>query len=317
LKGILSVGRYIIRRLLYSIVVLFGVTLIVFITLRLSGDPVQLLLQEGNPTQEDIEALRSALELDRPIHEQYFYFVGNAVRGDFGNSLRYRTPAFQEVMSRMPATLELAIAGYLFAICIALPAGIISAVKRGGMTDFTSRFISLIGVSFPSFWLGLVLILIFAVYLQWLPVSGRGEGLIGRLESLILPAVTLGVAYAATLTRLLRSSMLEVLHQDYIKTARAKGLNERIVLIRHGLRNALIPVVTLAGLQIGFLLSGSVIVEVVFSWPGVGRLVVDAIGFRDYPIVQAAVTLLAAVLILANLTVDILYAFIDPRIHYS
>jgi peptide/nickel transport system permease protein len=309
--------RYIIRRILYSILVLFGVTLLVFVTLRLSGDPVQLLLAEGNPTQEDIETLRRSLQLDRPIHEQYFAFVGNAVRGDFGDSLRYRTPAFQEVMSRMPATLELAVAAYLFAIMIALPTGIISAVKRGGMADFGSRLVSLIGVSFPSFWLGLILILIFGVRLGWLPVSGRGEGFFGRIETLILPAATLGTAYAATLTRLLRSSMLDVLNQDYIRTARAKGLRDRVVLTRHGLRNALIPVVTLAGLQIGFLLSGSVIVEVVFSWPGVGRLVVDAIGFRDYPIVQAAVTLLAAVLILANLIVDILYAVIDPRIHYS
>jgi ABC-type dipeptide/oligopeptide/nickel transport system permease component len=177
--------------------------------------------------------------------------------------------------------------------------------------------VSLIGVSFPSFWLGLLLILIFAVKLGWLPVSGRGEGFVGSLKALVLPAITLGAAYAATLTRLLRSSMLEVLNQDFVRTARAKGLRERMVLVRHALRNALIPVVTLAGLQIGFLLSGSVIVEVVFSWPGVGRLVVDSIGARDYPIVQAAVILIAATLIAINLLVDILYAVIDPRIHYQ
>lgn len=309
--------RYIIRRLLYSVLVLFGVTLLVFVALRLTGDPVQLLLREGNPTQEDIEALRRALHLDRPWYEQYVQFIGNAVQGDFGNSLRYKTPAFREVMSRMPATIELALAAYLFALLIAVPAGIISAVSRGGTADFVSRLVSLIGVSFPSFWLGLIFILIFGVKLRWLPVSGRGEGLVGSLVTLIMPAVTLGTAYAATLTRLLRSSLLEVLNQDYIRTARAKGLSSGQVTSRHALRNALVPVVTLAGLQIAFLLSGSVIVEVVFSWPGVGRLVVDAIGNRDYPVVQAAVTMLALILILANLIVDILYAVIDPRVQYS
>jgi peptide/nickel transport system permease protein len=310
-------GRYFIRRILYSLLVLFGVSLLVFITLRLSGDPVQLLLRDGNPTEEDIERLRHALKLDRPIAVQYVDFVTSALQGDFGESLRYRTPALNEVMSRMPATLQLSVAAYLFALLVAIPAGIVSAVKRGGAADFASRFVSLIGVSFPSFWLGLILILIFSVRLKWLPVSGRGEGLSEGLKALILPAVTLGTAYAATLMRLLRSSLLEVLNQDFIRTARAKGLHDRSVLVRHALRNALIPVVTVAGLQIGFLLSGSVIVEVVFSWPGVGRLVVDAIGARDYPIVQAAVVLLATALIVINLLVDVVYALIDPRIHYS
>jgi peptide/nickel transport system permease protein len=310
-------GRFILRRILYSVVVLFGVTLLVFVTLRLSGDPVQLLLRDGNPTQEDIERLRHALKLDRPLAQQYVDFVTSAVQGDFGDSLRYRTPALDEVLSRMPATIELSLAGYLFALVVAIPTGIVSAVKRGGMTDFVSRFVSLIGVSFPGFWLGLILILIFSVRLKWLPVSGRGEGLVGGGKALILPAVTLGTAYAATLMRLLRSSLLEVLNQDFIRTARAKGLRDQTTIVRHALRNALIPVVTVAGLQIGFLLSGSVIVEVVFSWPGVGRLVVDSIGARDYPIVQAAVVLLASALIVINLLVDVVYALIDPRIHYS
>jgi ABC-type dipeptide/oligopeptide/nickel transport system permease component len=310
-------GIFIIRRLLTSLVVLWGVTLLVFITIRMSGDPVQLLLRQGNPSQEDIERLRHALKLDRPLVEQYFAFVGSALHGDFGESLRYRTPAMDEILSRMPATIELSVAAYLFALLVAVPTGIVSAVKRGGLTDFGSRFVSLIGVSFPSFWLGLILILIFGVRLKWLPVSGRGEGLPGEAKALVLPAVTLGTAYAATLMRLLRSSLLEVLNQDFIRTARAKGLRDRAVLVRHALRNALIPVVTVAGLQIGFLLSGSVIVEVVFSWPGVGRLVVDSIGARDYPIVQAAVVLLASALIVINLLVDIVYALIDPRIHYS
>jgi len=309
--------RYIIRRLLYSILVLWGVTLIVFIALRLSGDPVQLLLAQGNPTKEDITALRHSMHLDQPMYKQYVSFVTHAVRGDFGTSLRLKTPAFQEVMSRMAATLELAVAAYIFALLIAIPTGILSAAKRGGIIDFVSRFISLIGVSIPNFWLGLMLILLFGVRLKWLPVSGRGEGLHQSLVALIMPAVTLGVVFAGTLTRLLRSSMIDVLQADYVRTARAKGLNESKILLRHAMRNALIPVITLAGLQIGFLLGGAVIVEVVFSWPGVGRLVVDSINARDYPVVQAAVTLLAAILILANLAVDLLYAFLDPRIKYS
>jgi peptide/nickel transport system permease protein len=310
-------GQFILRRLSASILVLFGVTLLVFVTLRLSGDPVQLLLRGGNPSQEDIERLRHALKLDRPLPEQYFNFVTSALRGDFGESLRYKSSAIHEVLSRMPATIELSIAGYLFALAVAIPAGIISAVRRGGVADFVSRFVSLIGVSFPSFWLGLILILIFAVRLRWLPVSGRGEGTVESLKSLVLPAVTLGTAYCAVVMRLLRSSLLDVLNQDFVRTARAKGLNDRAVLVRHALRNALIPVITVAGLQIGFLLSGSVIVEVVFSWPGVGRLVVDSIGARDYPIVQAAVVLLATTLILINLAVDIICAMIDPRIRFS
>lgn len=310
-------SRFIVRRILASLLVLFGVSLLVFLTMRLSGDPVQLLLRDGNPTQEDIERLRKALKLDRPLTEQYLAFVGSALQGDFGESLRYRTPALDEVLSRMPATIQLSVAAYLFALLLAIPTGIISALRRGGGADFFSRLIALIGVSFPSFWLGLILILVFAVNLRWLPVSGRGEGLVEGTKALILPAVTLGTAYSATLMRLLRSSLLEALSQDYVRTARAKGLHSRTVLLQHVMRNALIPVVTVAGLQIGFLLSGSVIVEVVFSWPGVGRLVVDSIGARDYPIVQAAVVLLASMLILINLGVDIIIAMIDPRIRYS
>jgi peptide/nickel transport system permease protein len=310
-------SRFIVRRFIASLLVLFGVSLLVFLTMRLSGDPVQLLLRDGNPTEEDIERLRAALKLDRPLTEQYLSFVASAVQGDFGESLRYRTPALEEVLSRMPATIQLSVAAYLFALLLAIPTGIISATRRGGMADFFSRLIALIGVSFPSFWLGLILILLFAVRLRWLPVSGRGDGPVEGAKALILPAITLGTAYSATLMRLLRSSLLEALSQDYVRTARAKGLHSRTVLAQHVLRNALIPVITVAGLQIGFLLSGSVVVEVVFSWPGVGRLVVDSIGARDYPIVQAAVVLLAALLILINLAVDIIIAVIDPRIRYS
>jgi len=308
---------YIIRRLLFAVLVLFGVTLLVFVALRLKGDPVQLLLSQGSPTKADIDALRHALHLDLPIYQQYFSFIGGAVHGDFGQSIRYKTPAFSEVMLRMPATLELAVAAYLFAVVVAVPIGILSAVKRGGIIDFLSRLVSLVGVSLPAFWLGLMLIILFGVRLHWLPVSGRGQGFGGTIKSLVLPSITLGLGFCATLTRLLRSSMLEVLQADYIRTARAKGLPGRTVLVRHALRNALLPVVTIAGLQVAFLLGGAVIVETVFSWPGVGRLIVDAISNRDYPIVQAGVMLLAAVLLLCNLLVDLSYVVIDPRIHYE
>ena len=307
---------FIVRRLLYLVLVLFGVTLLVFIAMRLTGDPVQLLLQQGNPTPQDIANLRHAMHLDLPLYQQYFAFVSHAVRGDFGNSLRYRDSAFSEIMLRMPPRLS-----WRGRVSRGTRSGDSNrcpvAVRRGGPVDFISRFLSLIGISFPNFWLGLMLILLFGVWLHWLPVSGRGHGFVGGLKALVLPATTLGVAYVATLSRLLRSSMLEELHTDYVRTARAKGLRERPVLIRHALRNALIPFITVAGLQIGFLLGGAVIVEVVFSWPRVGRLVVDSINNRDYPVVQAAVTLLASILILANLIVDLLYAVLDPRIHYS
>jgi peptide/nickel transport system permease protein len=315
----LAVLNYIVRRLLYSVIVLLGVVTVVFITLRLTGDPVQMLLAEGNPSQEDIEELRRVLALDKPLPLQYVDTISKMARGDFGRSFRYGTPALNEVIRRMPATLELAGGAYVVALLIAIPTGILSAIRRGGAVDFFSRLVSLVGVSFPNFWLGLMLILLFAVQLQWLPASGRAPdgGFVNKLESLILPSLTLGAGLAAVLTRLLRSSMLDVMGSEYIKVARAKGLRDSHVIWRHALKNAMIPVVTIMGLQVGFLLGGSVIVEVVFSWPGVGRLAVDAIGNRDYPVVQAAVVFLASFLILANLIVDLLYSWLDPRITYS
>jgi peptide/nickel transport system permease protein len=297
---------FIIRRLLYSILVLIGVTLLVFITLRLSGDPVQLLLREGNPSQQDIDALRHALQLDRPLYQQYFSFIGHAVRGDFGDSLRYKTSAFDEVMSRMPATLELAVAAYIFAILLAVPTGVLSAVRRGGVVDFLSRLVSLVGLSFPSFWLGLMLILLFGVRLKWLPVSGRGEGFEGQLKALIMPAVTLGLVNAATLTRLIRSSMLEVLNADYIRTARAKGLRTPTVLFKHALRNAIVPVVSLAAVQLGFMLGGSVVIETVFAMHGLGYLAWESISHNDFPVVQAIVLLISLFYIVLTLLADLL-----------
>jgi ABC-type dipeptide/oligopeptide/nickel transport system permease component len=285
------------------------VSLIVFITIRLTGDPVSMLLQDGNPTQEDIDELRRLLDLDKPIPLQYVNFIAKAVRGDFGRSFHYSTPALGLVLERMPATITLTLSSMLVALLIAFPMGILSAIYRGRPADVGVRVFALFGISMPNFWLGIILIIVFGVQLRWLPVSGNQTW-----KHLILPSVALGMSLTGSLTRLLRSSMLDVLSDDYVRTARAKGLSGRRVLIGHALRNALIPVMTIIGLQFGLLLGGSVIIENVFSWPGVGRLVVNSIGVRDYPVVQAAVLLLAVILLLANLIVDLLYTVVDPRI---
>ncbi len=301
--------NYLIQRLFYSIFVLIGISLIVFITVRLTGDPVAMLLQDGNPSQEDLDEMRRLLDLDKPVPVQYVNFLAKAVTGDFGRSFRYSTPALGLVLERMPATLKLTLAAMSVAVLIAFPLGIISAVSRGSPLDFGVRLVSLIGISMPNFWLGIILIILFGVTLRWLPVSGSGG-----LKYLIMPAIALGSALAGTLARLLRSSMLDVLSDDYIRTARAKGLSGRMVLTRHALRNALIPVLTILGLQFGLLLGGAVIIENVFAWPGVGRLVVTSIGLRDYPVVQASVILLAVILLTVNLLVDLLYTVVDPRV---
>ncbi len=301
--------HYLAQRLVHAIFVLIGISLIVFITIRLTGDPVMMLLQDGNPSQEDITEMRRLLDLDQPLPVQYLRFVAKAVTGDFGRSFHYSTPALALVLERMPATLTLTLASMLVAILVAFPMGIISAVARGRVLDFGVRIFSLIGISMPNFWLGIILIIIFGVRLRWLPVSGNQSW-----RHLILPAVALGLSLSGSLTRLLRSSMLDVLSEDYVRTARAKGLSRRTTLIGHALRNAMIPVLTILGLQFGLLLGGAVIVENVFSWPGVGRLVVNSIGVRDYPVVQAAVLLLAVILLVANFLVDLLYTVVDPRI---
>lgn len=301
--------NYLIQRLFYSIFVLIGISLIVFVTVRMTGDPVAMLLRDGNPSQEDIDEMRRLLDLDKPVPVQYVNFVAKAVTGDFGRSFRYSTPALALVLERMPATLQLTLSAMSVAVLIAFPLGIISAVSRGTFLDFGVRLFSLIGISMPNFWLGIILILIFGVNLHWLPVSGS-DG----LKYLIMPSIALGSALAGTLTRLLRSSMLDVLSDDYIRTAHAKGLSGRMVLTRHALRNALIPVLTILGLQFGLLLGGAVIIENVFAWPGVGRLVVTSIGLRDYPVVQASVIVLALILLIVNLIVDLLYTVVDPRV---
>ncbi len=301
--------RYILKRLLNALLVLLGLSLVVFITLRLTGDPVAMMLQAGSPSKADIAEMRRLLDLDKSLPVQYLSFLEKVVVGDFGRSFRYSTPALGLVLERMPATLTLTLAAMAVGILLAFPLGIVSALNRGKLIDFFSQTLSLVGVSMPNFWFGILLILIFGVSLQWLPVSGSDGP-----QFLVLPAVALGIPLMAVLARILRSSMLEILNADYIRTARAKGLARNSVVIKHALRNALVPVITVIGLQFGTLLGGAVIVETVFSWPGVGRLAVDSISSRDYPVVQTAVLLLGAILVLVNLIVDILYTVIDPRI---
>ena len=301
-------NSYLLRRLWQSVLVLFGVSVVVFLILHLTGDPAALLLPP-DATAEDIARFRKSMGFDDPVAVQYVRFLKGALRGDFGESLRHGEPAMGLVVERMPATFELAGAALLLALCLAIPAGIISAVKRNTLVDYVSTVVALLGQAMPTFWLGIMLILVFSVRLSWLPSSGRGD-----LQHLILPAITLGLFTTARITRLTRSGMLEVLGQDYIRTARAKGVSEPPVVWKHALKNASIPIVTIVGIELGTLLGGSVITETIFAWPGVGRLSVQAIFNRDYPVVQAAVFLLASTFVIVNLLVDVVYTYLDPRI---
>ncbi len=303
--------RYIIARLLQMLITLFIISLIVFFMVRLKGDPITVMVP---PTfsEEQIEALRRAWGFDRPLLEQYFTFLRKALVGDFGNSVQFRTPAMELVVDRLKWTYLLAATSGLIGIVIALPLGIISALRRNSGVDLFSTWLATLGTAMPSFWLGLMFMLFFSVQLRILPAIGADEP-----RSLIMPAMTLGVGMAARLSRLTRSSMLEVLGQDYIRTALSKGLESRIVVVRHALRNALIPVVTAFGLQMGWLLGGAVVVESVFAWPGLGRLMIEAISIRDITVVQAGLFWFALTFMFINLCVDILYTIIDPRIRYS
>jgi ABC-type dipeptide/oligopeptide/nickel transport system permease component len=299
---------YLLRRLLQSLLVLLGVSFVVFAILFLTGDPALVLLPP-EASVEDVARLRQEMGFDDPFLVQYGRFLGGALRGDFGQSIRHGEPAFDLVMERMPATFELSGAALALALCLAIPAGIISAVRRNSVLDYISTVVALLGQSMPTFWLGIMLILLFSVQLNLLPSSGRGDW-----EHLLLPAVTLGLFTTARITRLTRSGMLEVLSQDYIRTARAKGVANPPVVWKHALKNAAIPIVTIVGIELGTLLGGSVITETIFAWPGVGRLSVQAIYNRDYPVVQAAVFTLSATFVLVNLVVDVLYTYLDPRI---
>lgn len=303
-------GRYILKRLWHTIYVLVGISMIAFFFIHLTGDPVMLMLP-ADASMHEIEELRQKLGFNDPLYVQYWRFATKAVQGDFGDSLYYHVPAMELITERLPASLELAVAAMLVAFLVAVPLGILSAVKRGSFIDLGSMLGALFGLSMPHFWLGIMLILLFSVKLGWLPTSGRGG-----LSHLVMPALALGMSLMAMFARLTRSVMLEVLNQDYVRTARAKGLKERIVIGKHALKNALIPLVTVAGMQFGFLIGGTVIIETVFAWPGVGRLVVQAIFNRDYPLVQATVLVLAVLFVLVNLLVDLLYVYLDPQISY-
>lgn len=303
--------EFILRRLFLSIFVVLGVTVVVFMVIRLSGDPTALMISP-DASAEAVAELRSQMGFDRPLYAQFWDFFTGALRGDFGNSLRYREPAFGLVLERLSATVQLSVAAIVIAICVAVPAGIISAVKRNTIWDRLAMFFALFGQSMPVFWFGILLILIVSVQLQLLPSSGSGG-----FDHLILPALTLGLYSTARITRLVRSEMIESISQDFVRTARAKGLRENVVLFRHAFRNALIPVVTVIGIEAGGMLGGAVITETVFAWPGVGQLAVSAIFNRDYPLIQAVVFTIACMFVLINLAVDILYALLDPRVKLS
>lgn len=304
--------RYLARRLLQMIPVMGLLTLIIFVVIRLKGDPIAQLAPVDLMTPQEIEQVRHAYGFDRPILVQYASFLTGLSRGDFGTSFRYRQPALPLVLERLPKTVQLASAAVVVAWMIAVPLGIITAVRRNSLTDLAATTASVLGRALPSYWLGIMLILLFAVWLRWLPVSGSDSA-----AHLVLPAATLGVGLATTLTRLIRSSMLEVIRQDYMMTARSKGLPERTLLLRHGLRNALVPVVTVFGLQTAWLLGGVVIVEQVFAWPGMGQLMIKAVFTRDMSIVQAGVFVFALIVMGLNLLVDALYTLLDPRIRYE
>jgi peptide/nickel transport system permease protein len=331
---------YIIKRLLQIIPVVLGVTLIAFSLIHLApGDPVRTMLGQ-HATQQEIDDIRAKYGLDQPLYVQYFIWLGHVLQGDLGRSILSHEQVTTEIASRFPNTIELAIAAMIFAILIGVVAGIISATKQYSVADYTVMGIALFGISMPVFWLGIMLMMIFGVFLGWLPIGGRidlllpftritgfmvidsiitgnGTALISVLRHLILPAIALGTIPMAIIARTTRSSMLEILRQDFIRTERAKGLSERKVIYKHAIRNAMVPVVTVIGLNFGLLLSGAILTETVFSWPGVGRLVVDSVYARDYPLVIGCILVFALVFVIVNLITDLLYTYIDPRIRYD
>jgi peptide/nickel transport system permease protein len=312
--------RFVVRRLVLSIPILLLVSIMVFGLIHLiPGDPARVILgQEATP--EALAGLRRELGLDRPLVVQYLTWLGNVLRGDLGRSLADRTPVLDQIKLRLPVTLELTIGTFIVALLIALPAGILSATRRGSLVDYSSTLLALGGLSIPSFWLAIMFILLFAVRLRWLPASGYvpfTEDPRANLAAMIMPMVATGIRESAALTRMLRSGMLEVMNADYVRTARSKGLGEWLVVIRHALRNALVPVVTSAGLLLAGLLGGLVITETIFAIPGFGRLIVEAIYQRDFVTVQGAVLVSALLVVVINLVVDVIYALIDPRIRLT
>jgi ABC-type dipeptide/oligopeptide/nickel transport system permease component len=333
-------GRYLLRRLALTIPILLGVSLLVFLMLHTAGgDPASLILG-ARADPESLAALRHEMGLDQPLPMQYLAFLGGALRGDLGLSYRSRTPVVDEIAARFPATIELAITAMLIAVVAGALFGTLAAVRRHTIFDYASSTVVLLGVSIPTFWLGLILIIIFGLWLRWLPISGRVNPRLGAdpstpflplvallhgnfavardaFQHLLLPALTLAAWPAAIVARMTRASLLESLGQDYVRTARGKGLRDRTIVVRHAARNALLPVLTVAGLELGSLLGGAVVTETIFAWPGLGQLTVQAIGGRDYQMVQGVVLLLATVFVLLNLLVDLFYAVLDPRIRYE
>lgn len=304
--------QYILRRLLLVIPVLIGVSIVVFWMIRaIPGDPARVIAGEA-ATEETLERIREQYGLNEPTHVQYGIFLKNVLKGDFGRSIRSRRPVIDEIETRLWPTLELALGSLAVALILGVSTGVLSAVRPNSWVDAISTFIALVGISMPVFWLGLMFMYLFSYQLEWFPTTGRGTW-----RHLVLPAVTLGLSSAAIIARMTRSSMLEVLRQDYVRTARAKGLPERVIVLKHAFRNALIPILTVTGLQFGTLLGGAVLTESVFAWPGIGRLMVESIIARDYPVVQMAVLVVALAFILINLLVDILYAYVDPAIRYD
>ncbi|HXH83667.1 MAG TPA: ABC transporter permease [Candidatus Tectomicrobia bacterium] len=303
-----SLLAFLAQRVARALVAVWLVSTVVFVVMRLSGDPVPLLLPPDAPRSE-YERLGRELGLDRPLPVQYAVFLGNVLRGDFGRSLHFRAPAMDVVVGYLPATLELGLTSFAFALVVALPIGVVSAVRRNSLVDQAAMGVALVGQSAPTFFLGILFILLLSLKAGWLPTSGRGTA-----AHLVLPALTLGAFAMASIARLTRSAVLEVLRQDYVRTARAKGLAEWLVVGKHTLKNAAIPIVTITGLQFGTLLGGAVVTETVFAWPGIGRLAIQSIYNRDYPIVQAVVFLSALLFIVINLVIDVIYGFLDPRI---
>jgi len=305
--------NFVLRRIGLAIPTLLGVLITVFLLLRMLGDPAVMLIPPDTVvTPQQMQQIRASIGIDQPMPVQLLRFVVNAVQGDFGISYYGGQAAMTTVLSRLGATLELSLIALLFAVAVGVPLGILAALRRNSVVDMGISALSLMGMSMPNFWLGLMLILLFGVQLKWLPISGRGD-----VQSLILPALTLGTGMVAIVQRLIRTDVLETLSQDFVRTARAKGAPPRTVVWKHTLKNALIPTVTMLGLQFGALLGGSVVVETVFAWPGVGRLLIQSISNRDYPIVQAAVVLFAFFFVAINLLVDVIYGFLDPRIRYD
>jgi peptide/nickel transport system permease protein len=304
--------QYIVKRLLSTIPVLIGISLLLFFMLRmLPGDPAQVLAGQM-ATPQEVENIRHQLGLDQPLYKQYLLFLGRLSRFDLGRSARTQNPVIQEVWARLPNTLVLAVVAIILACLFGIPAGIISAVRPYSWIDYLVTSMGLFGISMPVFWLGLMLVVIFSVILQWLPAGGTGSW-----KNVIMPSFTLASFVVAFIARMTRSTMMETLSQDYITTARSKGLKEQVVVIKHALKNALIPIITVVGLQFGLLLGGAVLTETVFAWPGIGRLIVDSILARDYPMIQGVILIFGLLYILVNLIVDLIYAYVDPRIRYD